>query len=122
MKGLRHLGRDGVYQGTSAFTDQAVRGHRVQLNAINCRSVCERQPSMHCRVRQGLPGASIVGLASGSPDYRPLLLPVRLSPRAPRRTCCRDDEQYLGTHVLANAITLICRCYARSVVPMCGRL
>jgi len=37
MKGLRHLGRDGVYQGTSAFTDQAVRGHRVQLNAINCR-------------------------------------------------------------------------------------
>ena len=42
------------------------------------------------RVKRGLLGASVVGLASGAPGCRPLLTPVRLSPRAPRGTCCRD--------------------------------
>ena len=41
-------------------------------------------------MRHGLRGTSFAGLASGSPAYRPLLMPLRLSPRALRITCCRD--------------------------------
>jgi len=33
----------------------------------------------------GPPGTSFAGLASGPPAYRPLLMPLRLSPRALRK-------------------------------------
>jgi hypothetical protein len=49
-------------------------------------------------MRHGLRGTSFAGLASGSPAYRPLLMPLWLSPRALRITCCRDFLSLPGGH------------------------
>ena len=56
-------------------------------------------------MRHGLHGTSFAGLASGSPAYRPLLMPLWLSPRALRITCCRDFLGLPGGHGPINRVS-----------------
>jgi len=74
-------------------------GPGSRARGVSAETLCElfhkplprkREPILICRgqgnrMRYGLPGTSFAGLASGSPVYRPLLIPLRLSPRALRK-------------------------------------
>src|SRR5262249_9765298 len=81
---------------TDRAPEHAVSMHRMLVRRTHASAADRVAIGVATRARQGLLGTTIAGLASGPPAYRPLLLPLRLAPRAPLGACCRDTQEARG--------------------------